>query len=79
VWPPSGTRLHDLRHFYALALIGAGLHPKAIQSRLGHAIIAGTMDTYGHLFPDAEDHGRGALDALLTGAVVPSPHHRVAP
>jgi integrase len=68
---PRGTRFHDLRHFYASALIRAGLHPKAIQSRLGHATIAETMDTYGHLFPDAEDHGRGALDTLLGGALVP--------
>jgi integrase len=45
---PPGTRYHDLRHFYASALIAAGLHPKAIQSRLGHATIAETMDTYGN-------------------------------
>ena len=32
---PPGTRFHDLRHFYASALIAAGLHPKAIQTRLG--------------------------------------------
>jgi len=62
---PTGTRFHDLRHFYASSLIGAGLHPKAIQTRLGHATIAESMDTYGHLFPDAEGAGRGALDALL--------------
>ena len=68
---PRGTRFHDLRHFYASALIRAGLHPKAIQSRLGHATITETMDTYGHLFPDAEDHGRGALDGLLGEALVP--------
>jgi integrase len=68
---PKGTRFHDLRHFYASALINAGLHPKAIQARLGHATIAETMDTYGHLFPDAEDHGRGALDSLLRDAPVP--------
>lgn len=68
---PTGTRFHDLRHFYASALIGAGLHPKAIQVRLGHSTIAETMDTYGHLFPDSEDHGRGALDGLLRAAVVP--------
>ena len=67
----QGVTLHDLRHFYASALIGAGLHPKAIQSRLGHATIAETMDTYGHLFPDAEDHGRGALDTLFSEAAVP--------
>jgi hypothetical protein len=23
------------------------------------------MDTYGHLFPDAEDLGRGVIDAVL--------------
>jgi integrase len=72
---PQGTRFHDLRHFYASALIGAGLHPKAIQARLGHATIAETMDTYGHLFPDSEEHGRGALDSLLGEAPVPSVRH----
>lgn len=68
---PTGTRFHDLRHFYASALIRAGLHPRAIQARLGHATMAETMDTYGHLFPDAEDYGRGAIDALLTAADEP--------
>ena len=68
---PAGTRFHDLRHFYASSLIGAGLHPKAIQVRRGHATIAETMDTYGHLFPDAEDSGRGALDSLLRPVAVP--------
>lgn len=62
---PTGTRFHDLRHFYASALIGADPHPKAVQVRLEHATIAETMDTYGHLFPDAEDRGRGALDVAL--------------
>jgi integrase len=62
---PEGTRFHDLRHFYASSLIAAGLHPKIIQTRLGHATIKETMDTYGHLFPDAEDAGRGAIDAMF--------------
>jgi integrase len=62
---PKGTRFHDLRHFYASALIKANLNPKVIQSRLGHASIAETMDTYGHLFPDDAELGRGALEALL--------------
>jgi len=67
---PAGTRFHDLRHTYASALIRAGLHPKVIQERLGHATIAETMDTYGHLFPDASEHGRGALDAMFAPADV---------
>jgi hypothetical protein len=39
-----------------------------IQSRLGHATIGETMDTYGHLFPDSEDLGRGAVEAALAAA-----------
>ena len=67
---PEGTRLHDLRHFYSSTLIRAGLHPKVIQERLGHATIAETMDTYGHLFPDASEQGRGAVDAMFAQADV---------
>jgi integrase len=67
---PAGTRFHDLRNFYASSLIAAGLHPKVIQERLGHATMAETMDTYGHLFPDASEHGRGALDAMFAPAGV---------
>jgi integrase len=67
---PEGTRFHDLRHFYASTLIAAGLHPKVIQERLGHATIAETMDTYGHLFPTAEDLGRGAVDAAFAAGDV---------
>lgn len=61
----KGTRFHDLRHFYASALIAAGLHPKVIQERLGHATMAETMETYGHLFPAAGDLGRGVFDGLF--------------
>ena len=66
---PKGTRFHDLRHFYASTLIAANLNPKVIQARLGHATITETMDTYGHLFPDAEDVGRGAIDAVFAVAL----------
>ena len=40
-----------------------------IQARLGHATITETMDTYGHLFPDAEDLGRGTIDAIFAVAL----------
>jgi integrase len=62
---PEGTHFHDLRHFYAPALIAASLNPKVIQARMGHATMAETMETYGHLFPDSEDLGRGAVDDAL--------------
>jgi hypothetical protein len=48
--------------------VSAGLQPKAIHARLGHATIAETMNTYGHLFPDADDLGRGAIDTAFGAA-----------
>jgi integrase len=65
---PQGTRFHALWHFYASALIRANLNPKVVQARLRHATIAETMDTYGHLFPDSEDLGRGAVEDALAAA-----------
>jgi len=65
---PKGTRFHDLRHFYASGLIKANLNPKVIQLRLGHATITETMDTYGHLFPEDEDIGRGAIESMIIDA-----------
>jgi integrase len=42
---------HSMRHFYASIMIEQGTPPKRLQSLLGHATLAETMDTYGHLFP----------------------------
>lgn len=66
---PKGTRFHDLRHFYASALIAAGLYPKVVQARLRHATLAETMDVYGHLYPEHEEIGRGTLDAVFAPTV----------
>lgn len=53
---------HALRHHYASLLIEAGVSIKVVQERLGHATAAETLDTYGHLFPSAEDKTRQAVD-----------------
>jgi hypothetical protein len=76
---PAGTRFHDLRHFYASALIAANLNPKVIQARLGHATLAETMDTYGHLFADAEDLGRTAVDQALRPELAEQRRNRALP
>jgi integrase len=62
---PSTVRFHDLRHFYASVLIDAGEPSHVIKERLGHASITETHDTYGHLFPSANERTRSALDGAL--------------
>lgn len=44
-------RVHDLRHTYATLALEAGVHPKVVADRLGHASIAITLDTYSHVVP----------------------------
>lgn len=58
-------RFHDLRHTHASLLIAAGVHPKAIQARLGHSSITTTLNVYGHLMPSAFDSVGPKLDVLL--------------
>lgn len=62
---PEWATFHDLRHFYASLLIGHGCSVKVVQSRLGHANAAETLDTYSHLWPGAEDETRHAIDAVF--------------
>ena len=59
---PKGTGMHALRHYYASLLIRHGESVKVVQSRLGHASAAETLDTYSHLWPDSEDRTRAAVD-----------------
>ncbi len=42
-------RLHDLRHSWASLALSAGVHPKVVQERLGHASIGITLDVYSHV------------------------------
>ncbi len=66
--------LHSLRHFYASWCInrrvdgGLELPLKVVQTRLGHASIQMTADTYGHLFPTGDDGAElAAAEKALLG------------
>ena len=48
-------RLHDLRHTHATLALRAGIHPKVVSERLGHATIAITPDTYSHAIPAMQE------------------------
>jgi integrase len=56
-----GLRLHDLRHGHAAGLIRAGMHPKVVQDRLGHASAAFTMQVYGHIAADLQAEAANAF------------------
>jgi integrase len=60
-------RLHDLRHTHATLALAAGVHPKIVQERLGHANIAITLDTYSHAVPALEEQAAATVAALVFG------------
>lgn len=59
------VRFHDLRHFYASALIASGQSVKVVQERLGHESAATTLDVYGWMWPADEDATREAVSGAL--------------
>lgn len=62
---PSDFRFHDLRHYLASMLIASGADVKVVQARLRHASAKTTLDTYAHLWPDADESTRAAIDVVM--------------
>jgi integrase len=58
-------RLHDLRHTHATLLLKAGVHPKIVSERLGHANIGITLDTYSHVLPGLQKAAAERFDTML--------------
>lgn len=48
------TRFHDLRHTHATWLLQAGVNPKVVQERLGHASVTITLKRYSHVIPSMQ-------------------------
>ncbi len=48
-------RLHDLRHTWASLALAAGVNPKVVSERLGHATVSFTLDTYSHVMPGLQE------------------------
>ena len=64
-----GMRLHDLRHGHAAGLMKAGVYPKTIQERLGHASAAFTLQVYGHVAAGAQAEAANAFAKLMAEEV----------
>ena len=43
----------------------AGIHPKIVSERLGHASVAITLDTYSHVLPGLQEAAAECFDMLL--------------
>jgi integrase len=64
---------HALRHSYASALIALGEPLAYVQAQLGHASIAQTVDTYGHMIEGANRKAVNKLDDLGKSATPAQP------
>ncbi len=62
---PDGFSFHDLRHYMASLLIASGADIKTVQARMRHATARTTLDTYSHLWPDADESTRSAIGAVI--------------
>ena len=70
----------ERRCSYATAGLAAGVPPKVMSERLGHASVAFTLQTYGHVIPGMDkDAAATVADLILSstqkgsGTVVPDP------
>jgi len=61
-------RLHDLRHTHATLALQAGIHPKVVSERLGHATISITLDTYSHATPALQEEAAALIAGLVFAA-----------
>jgi len=62
------VRMHDLRHGWATYALQAGVHPKVVQERLGHANIKITLDTYSHVMPNMQGEAASLVASMIAAA-----------
>ena len=63
------ARIHDLRHTYAVNCIRAGDDIKTVQSNLGHATAAFTLDVYGHFTDDMRSVSAQRVEGFITNVL----------
>lgn len=58
-------RVHDLRHTFAVLSLQNGDDIKTVQSNLGHATAAFTLDVYGHVSERMKDESAARMEAYI--------------
>ena len=61
----DSIHLYVLRHTHATMLLSAGVHPKIVAERLGHASVRMTLDVYSHVVPTMQREVAGQVGSLL--------------
>ena len=59
------ARFHDMRHSYAVAALRSGDDIKTVQSNLGHATAAFTLDVYGHVTTKMKEESAARMEAFI--------------
>jgi integrase len=59
--------LHGLRHVHVTHLLVAGVDPKTVSARAGHASVAFTLDRYGHVLKGRQAAAAAAVAAMVDG------------
>jgi integrase len=66
--PDWGTHsFHDLRHSWATLALRAGVSPKIVSERLGHASVGFTLDVYAHAVPGWQAEAAATVADLTFG------------
>lgn len=61
------VHLHQLRHFVATELVGAGMDIRTVASRLGHARASTTLDIYASFLPHRDQEASDILEDRVFG------------
>jgi integrase len=57
-----------LGHTHATLYLRAGVHPKIVSERLGHATVSITLDVYPHALPTLQRAAAAQVATLIYGA-----------
>lgn len=63
------SRVHDLRHTFAVLSLQNGDDVKTVQGNLGHATAAFTLDVYGHVSERMKEDSAARMEGYIKGLV----------
>lgn len=63
------SRVHDLRHTFAVLSLQNGDSVKTVQGNLGHATAAFTLDVYGHVSERMKEDSAARMEGYIQGIV----------